>query len=146
VQNNSTIGGSSYAVSGAHSIIGLPGALVTVVYRPWPWEAGNLQGFIASIEGVFLLALSFYLLSQRSKAILAFRRSPYTKFACIYVCLFCFAFSSIGNFGIIVRERVQVMPLFLLILSLAFMDDRPQRPPPKNAAVPLRLSHPVWKQ
>ena len=39
-------------------------------------------------------------------------------FALIYTLVFVYAFSTIGNFGILVRQRVQVYPLFLVLLAL----------------------------
>jgi hypothetical protein len=39
-------------------------------------------------------------------------------FAVIYTLVFVYAFSTIGNFGILVRQRVQVYPLFFVLLAL----------------------------
>jgi hypothetical protein len=37
-----------------------------------------------------------------------------------YTGLFIIAFSSVSNFGLLARQRVQLMPLFLVLLSLPF--------------------------
>jgi len=36
----------------------------------------------------------------------------------VYSLLFVFAFSSIANFGILARERTQVLPFFLVLLAV----------------------------
>ena len=35
-----------------------------------------------------------------------------------YTLMFVFAFSSVGNFGIITRQRTQVFPMVLVLLAL----------------------------
>jgi hypothetical protein len=39
-------------------------------------------------------------------------------FSVIYVLLFIIAFSSFANFGLLARERVQLYPLFLVLLAI----------------------------
>jgi hypothetical protein len=36
----------------------------------------------------------------------------------LYAGLFIFAFSGVANFGLLVRERVQVLPLILILLTV----------------------------
>ena len=38
-------------------------------------------------------------------------------FVAIYALLFCLAFSSIGNFGVLARQRVQLLPFLLALLA-----------------------------
>jgi len=45
-------------------------------------------------------------------------RTPYVAFCVVYCSLFIFAFSSIGNFGNIARQRVQLFPFLLVLLCL----------------------------
>ena len=44
--------------------------------------------------------------------------TPYVMFSLIYTLVFVYAFSAIGNFGILVRQRVQVYPVFFVLLAL----------------------------
>jgi hypothetical protein len=46
------------------------------------------------------------------------RRRPYIAFVLAYVAVFVFAFSSFANFGLLARQRLQVMPIFLVLLSI----------------------------
>jgi hypothetical protein len=52
------------------------------------------------------------------------RRQPYVMFGAVYVGLSIIAFSAFANFGLLDRERVQILPLYLVLLSV----------PPRRAA------------
>ena len=39
-------------------------------------------------------------------------------FSLAYVAAFVFAFSVVGNFGILARQRIQVLPFLLVLLAL----------------------------
>ena len=43
---------------------------------------------------------------------------PYVAYATTYTIMFVIAFSSIGNFGILTRQRTQVLPMLLVLLVL----------------------------
>jgi hypothetical protein len=43
---------------------------------------------------------------------------PYVAYALTYTVMFVIAFSSISNFGILTRQRTQVLPLALVMLVL----------------------------
>jgi hypothetical protein len=45
-------------------------------------------------------------------------RNPYVAFALVYSVLFVVAFSNVGNFGILTRQRAQLFPLVLLVLAV----------------------------
>jgi hypothetical protein len=45
-------------------------------------------------------------------------RRPYAAFALVYTFAFIYAFSSINNFGILVRERSQLLPVLFVVLCL----------------------------
>ena len=47
------------------------------------------------------------------------RRYPYLMVALIVILLFVIAFSTIGNFGLLVRQRSTILPLVLVPLCLA---------------------------
>jgi hypothetical protein len=51
-------------------------------------------------------------------AIRSMRTIPYVAFALVYSAGFIIAFSSIANFGILVRQRVQLLPLYVVLLSI----------------------------
>ena len=110
-------GGSSFEAPRVDSVLDLPRATVTVLFRPFPWEAGNLQALVSSAEGLVLLGL-FYLGRRRLYALPRHLRNPYVVASLAYCVFFIIAFSSFGNFGILVRQRVQVFPFVLVLLAL----------------------------
>jgi hypothetical protein len=117
-------GGSAFEARPVRSPVELPQAAVTVVFRPFPFEARNSQTLIASIEGVALLLL--FLLSWRRvvRAPLVMLQRAYVAFACTYTIGFVYAFSNIANFGIVTRQRVQLLPFVLILLALPAATDR----------------------
>jgi hypothetical protein len=117
--DRSSQGGSSYAAPGGTlSAAKLPFSLVTVLFRPFPYEAHNVQAFVASLETLFLLGLLFLRFRWLAHAVRRARAQPLIAFAGVYTVAFCLAFSSVGNFGILSRQRVQVLPAFLLLLAV----------------------------
>jgi hypothetical protein len=117
-QHRTTGGGSTYEAQPVTSPIGLPMAIITVLFRPFPFEAHNLQSLIASAEGTVLLGM-FVLGWRRLRGLpRTLKRSPYVAYCLVYTILFCFAFASFSNFGILTRERVQVFPMVLVFLAL----------------------------
>jgi hypothetical protein len=73
---------------------------------------------VTALESTLLLCLT---LSRRRgvwQALRHPRRRPYVAFVAVYSLLFVFAFSSIANFGILARERIQVLPFFLVLLAI----------------------------
>jgi hypothetical protein len=111
-------GGSEFDGASIRNPATLPWGVFTVLFRPLPYEAENLQGLAASLEGLVLLSLlSILLLSPRRPP---WRRllDPYLAFALSYTLLFAVAFSSFNNFGLLTRQRVQVFPFFLVFLAL----------------------------
>ena len=107
-----------------------------MLLRPFPWEAHNAQALVTSFEGVLLVALAWR--GRRSLRTLPRRlKESYVLFAVLYSAAFIYAFSSFGNFGILARERVQVLPFVLALLCLAPLSTgspdparRPRRPEP----------------
>jgi hypothetical protein len=117
-QGRSTRGGSAYEAAPVRSPHQLPAAVVTVLFRPWPFEAQNTRTLVASVEGLALLGLTVVSLPRLAAVPLYPRRYPYVVFAVVYSLLFVVAFSYIGNFGILVRQRVQLLPLLFVLFAL----------------------------
>ncbi|MDQ1497316.1 MAG: hypothetical protein QOI86_656, partial [Actinomycetota bacterium] len=45
-------------------------------------------------------------------------RRPYVVFGLVYTLTFIYAFSALGNFGILARERSQVLPALFVVLCI----------------------------
>jgi hypothetical protein len=116
-------GGSQFTPTIVSLPTDLPLAAVTVLFRPLPIDGGGetLQ-MIAALEGTFLLLLSLARWRSILNAIRTIRDRPYVAYVLAYTGLFIIAFSSVSNFGLLARQRVQLMPLFLVLLSLPIPD------------------------
>jgi hypothetical protein len=117
---------------------GLPVAVVSVLFRPFPFEASNIQNLIQSVECFALLVMFIRSWPRLRQLPRLFVRRSYVAFTIVYTLLFCWAFSTINNMGILSRERVQVLPLVLVLLAVPRPDgDRPKLRPHSRP--------PVWR-
>lgn len=116
-------GGSEFEAPGARSPVELPVAIFSVIFRPLPYEAGNAFSLFASLEGTFLLVL-FLRHWRRLRNLVPRRDSPYLAMATAYSLMFTVAFSNVANFGILARQRTQLLPFLLVVLVMPL--GRPQ--------------------
>lgn len=144
-QRRTTTGGSGFTAERVRGLRDLPGAFVTVVLRPFPHEAHNGPALVASLEGLLLLALFLRALPGLPRLAPSLWREPYVLFSSLYTLGFVVLFSSFGNFGIIARQRVQLLPLLFVPLVMAGAarrsrdsgtDPPPDRPPRSTAPAP----------
>jgi hypothetical protein len=117
-------GGSEIEVSTPNSPIEYPAAFLTVMFRPLPLEVRTFTQLLSALESTFLLALVIIRRRRISGAISQILSDPYLRFAFVYTLAFAFAWSSVGNLGIIARQRVQVLPFLLIFLCWAPMATR----------------------
>ncbi|MBL0740900.1 hypothetical protein [Chryseolinea lacunae] len=95
-----------------------PGALLTGLFRPFPWEAGNvLQGF-ASLENMVLLVLSVAALWNVKKLVASPQRMLLWSLFLYSVLLCVFLALSTPNFGTLSRYRVGFLPFYVLLISI----------------------------
>lgn len=111
-------GGSDFAPSILQSPAQVPKAVLTVLFRPLPLEAHNTQAFLASLENSFLLLFALIRIPWGLAALRSIRRQPYIALALVYTALSIVAFSSLSNFGLLVRQRVQLLPFLIALLCV----------------------------
>jgi hypothetical protein len=112
-------GGSNFeAPSTGTSLARIPFAAITILFRPFPFEAHNVQAGVTALESTLLLCLTVARRRAIWQAIRHLRKRPYVAFVLVYSVLFVIAFSSIANFGILARERTQLLPFFLVLLAV----------------------------
>jgi len=114
----SSTGGSEFTPSPVTSPTGLPVAIATVLFRPFPQEAHNVAARFTSLEGLVLMGLSVLSTRRLLRLPLEMRDSPLVGLAVVYSALFIVAFSTLGNFGILARQRSQLYPIFFVLLAL----------------------------
>ncbi|WP_327683182.1 hypothetical protein [Kitasatospora sp. NBC_00458] len=117
---------------------GLPVAVISVLFRPFPFEASNVQNLIQSVECFALLVMFIRAWPRLSRVPRLFVQRSYVAFAAVYTLLFCWAFSTINNMGILSRERVQVLPMALVLLVVPATAAT-------RGAVASRRPPPVWR-
>lgn len=98
--------------------LGVPAAIITMLFRPFPWEASGLPMLMQSIEGLALICLCWWQRASIARVPHLIRKNPYVAFAVIYTLAFTLAFAGFGNFGILARQRTLMLPLALVILAL----------------------------
>jgi hypothetical protein len=135
---NSGEGDSSFNAADPQNPVGYVEASVTILFRPFPFEVHGFEQVVASLESLFLLAL----VALSWRRLLAIPRRlldwPYMTYAIIYLLMFFFAFGTIGNFGILARQRTQALPfLFVLIALPAVLPNRPPRSVRKKQPRPV---------
>jgi hypothetical protein len=121
-------GGSAFEASPISTPMDVPVAVLSVFFRPFPWEADSAQVLIAAAEGTAILGLAM-VSWRRIGAGLRRIREPYILMSVIFLLGFLYAFSQFGNFGILARQRVQALPFLLLFLALARHVPRPSTVP-----------------
>lgn len=121
----STQGGGGFTPVDVSNPSNYPWAAVTVLLRPFPFEAHNAQALVSSMEGLVLLGL----LARSWRALVnvprLLRRRPYVAYGAAYTLMFVYAFAAIGNFGILSRQRSQLLPLLFVFVVLPKV--QPQR-------------------
>ena len=123
-------GGSEFEAVRVKSPTEFPAAVLAVLFRPYPWEANSAQALIASAEGTMLLILGAAAVTRLMRVPKYIFRVPYVAYVVSYTIMFVIAFSSIGNFGILTRQRTQVLPLVVVLLVLPYEPAPVARPTP----------------
>lgn len=116
-QEISTGGESDYQSTVSLDPVSLLAAPVTILIRPFPWEANNPQMLVAAAESLLWLALFWFrrrILLARLRCIVA---DPFTAFCIVYSTIMIVALTTASNFGIIARQRVNFLPFILMLLS-----------------------------
>ena len=116
----SSQGGSEFQPVNPTSPAQFPWAVVTVLFRPFLYEAGGGAGMITALEGTILLALFVWNLPRLVRLPTMMVRRPYVAHAIMYTVAFVFAFSAIANFGILARQRTQLYPIATVALAMPY--------------------------
>ncbi|MEZ4866334.1 MAG: hypothetical protein R3C14_33765 [Caldilineaceae bacterium] len=114
-QQRTTQGGSRYAAVSIFSPTGFVVGLVTAAIRPFPWEANSLPILLTSLETMAWLVLLWRQRRACWQRLRSIRGDPMAGFALFYALAMFLALTSIGNFGIIARQRVMALPFFWML-------------------------------
>jgi hypothetical protein len=107
------------------SLVDVPAAVVLVLFRPFVFEATELQHLMAAAETTLILLLSIWKLPAMIRNWGQWRRNGYLVFCTFYTLAFAIAFSVVRNLGIIARQRGQVLAFFLaLVIGLGWNESQ----------------------
>ena len=109
--------GSSGATSVSLSPASIPKDIYYVLIRPLPFQAHGVTQLASSLENLFLAGLLVTSWRRLTSAFMSMRRRPYLLLAALYSLMWIVLFASIGNLGILARERTSLLPLLLVLVS-----------------------------
>jgi hypothetical protein len=118
-------GGSAFTPSNPKQPVGYAIAAVTILVRPFPFEAHAIDQLGVSIEGLFLVVLACCSWRRLVTIPRRLRSDPYVTMAIVYILMFIFALGTVANFGILSRQRCQVMPFVFVLLCVPAVIAKP---------------------
>ncbi|MEX0832940.1 MAG: hypothetical protein WD276_03565 [Actinomycetota bacterium] len=98
--------------------VGLPYSVVTVNFRPFPWEVESLFQAASSIEMLLVAALLIVRRREIVAGIWGWRRNNFVAVVALAWLFVSIVLAPIGNFGALARQRVQVLPFLLMLPAL----------------------------
>jgi hypothetical protein len=116
-QGNTSQGGSSYQTYSVLTPFGLVMGLMTVLFRPFPWEADNSQMMVTALESFAWLWLAWrrrHIFLARCRSLLG---DPWVAFLAFCSLFMILAFTTFGNFGILARQRVLFLPFLWMLFA-----------------------------
>jgi hypothetical protein len=96
----------------------LPQGAVTVLLRPFPWEAPGFLQKLASLEGIALLAFIFIRRRSLAASLRHIRIVPFLFYCWVLTVLYSLTFQAFANFGLLTRQRSLVLPALYVLLCL----------------------------
>jgi hypothetical protein len=118
VQAETTQGNSKFSPSSPNSPVGYAKATVTILFRPFLTEAHGFEQQLTAVEGLLLFGLTVASWRRLRTLPRRLRAEPYYTLALAYVLMFIYAFAVVGNFGILARERTQLVAFLFVLLSI----------------------------
>ena len=107
----------------------LPGAIALVLFRPYAFEASEVQHYFAAAETTLILGLFLWKLPAMWRNRRTWRSSGYLVFSTFYVLGYAIAFSVVRNLGIVARQRGQVLAFFIaIVIGLGWEEKRKVEP------------------
>jgi hypothetical protein len=117
-QVKTAVGNSAFKAPKPLTPIGYPEALVTVLFRPFPFEAHGMEQLVTAAEGVLLIVLSIASYKGLLSILRRIRTQPFVTYCAVYVLIWAAVFGIISNFGILERQRSTMLPFYFVLLCL----------------------------
>ncbi len=99
-----------------------------LLFRPFIWEAHNIPSALASLESLLLFLLYWRRRRELLTTISGYRIHNFVGFLLLYTVQFSIIFAgAMSNFGLLVRQRVMLLPFVLMLFTASAMTRQPRR-------------------
>ena len=99
---------------------GIPMALVNILTRPWPWEAGNAMALLSAVEMLMFWGIVWHRRKNFTHALRNWRSHALLRLAVPFIFIYSVSLGMlVVNLGIIARQRVFLFPFLFLLLEAA---------------------------
>jgi len=116
-QRQTHSGGSRFAPIVLLTLFGPVYAVVTILFRPFIWEANNPQVLVTAIEGLLWLGLFWYRRRTFLARIRLITKDPWIAFLVAYSIIMIFSLTTISNFGLLARQRLMFLPFLWMLFA-----------------------------
>jgi hypothetical protein len=105
-----------HSALGTVGLFGRVAAAPFLLFRPFPWEINNFQAAVACAETFLLLRLLWIFRAGLKATFLRWRTDSFLLFIFLYVIQFSLIVgATFSNLGLIARQRVMMLPFFLML-------------------------------
>lgn len=116
--------GSNFTPPNPFSPPGFFLAIMTVNFRPFPWEAGGPLPALTAVEGVVIGALIVLRRRQILRGLRRWRDNGMVLVAVGAWLAYSIILSSLPNFGLLARQRTQVLPFLCMLIAMVAKSPR----------------------
>jgi hypothetical protein len=110
-------------------------AILTVNFRPFPWEAGGLLPALTALEGVIVAGVILLRRRQILRGLRRWRGNGMVILAAGAWVAYSVILSSLPNFGLLARQRTQVLPFLFMLVAMVARPSRRRADEPVAATV-----------
>ncbi len=132
--------GSNFLAPNPLTVSGFPVAVATSIFRPLPFEAKGLLPVAQSMEGVALLALFTWKFRESWRGVRSWRQNAMVILVVVAVLILSLELAALANFGLLARQRTQLLPFLLMLPCMVKLRSRRASKP----AEALSAAFPAW--
>ena len=113
--------GSNFDLPAVNEPAWAPTAFVTVLFRPFPWEARNPQSVMQSLDGILMGVLLLIVIRRVMLAGKTALSDPYLMYSVAMLVTTILILGTLGNFGLLARQRASALPFLFVVMAYAPM-------------------------
>ena len=129
-------GGSQFQTGLPSSPAEAARGLATVLVRPLPWELSNPLAAFAGLEGLVFGGLIIFRFPQALRSLRLWRGGMIVASIVVTLSLIV-PLTAFSNFGLLVRQRAQMLPFLFMIFTAVRKQRRQQARPAPRQALPV---------